>query len=63
MAYILQKGAYYCYLDGKHAICKTQNLNLATRFETQGNARAILNKATKKRVIPAFYYFNIPFRN
>lgn len=48
MAYILQKGAYYCYLDGKHAICKTQNLNLATRFETQGNARAILNKATKK---------------
>lgn len=48
MAYILQKNAYYCYLDGKHAVCKTQNLNLATRFETQGNARALLNKASKK---------------
>lgn len=48
MAYILQKDAYYCYLDGKHTICKTQNLNLATRFETQGSARAMLNKATKK---------------
>lgn len=48
MAYILQKDAYYCYLDGKHAVCKTQNLNLATRFETQGNARVMLNKATKK---------------
>lgn len=48
MAYILQKDAYYCYLDGKHTVCKTQNLNLATRFETQGSARAMLNKATKK---------------
>lgn len=48
MAYILQKNAYYCYLDGKHAVCKTQNLNLAIRFETQGNARALLNKASKK---------------
>lgn len=48
MAYILQKDAYYCYLDDKHAVCKTQNLNLATRFETQGNARALLNKASKK---------------
>ncbi len=48
MAYILQKDDYYCYLDGKHTVCKTQNLNLATRFETQGSARAMLNKATKK---------------
>ena len=48
MAYILQKDVYYCYLDGKHTVRKTQNLNLATRFETQGNARAMLNKATKK---------------
>lgn len=48
MAYILQKDVYYCYLDGKNAVCKTQNLNLATRFETQGNARALLNKASKK---------------
>lgn len=48
MAYILQKDDYYCYLDDKHTVCKTQNLNLATRFETQSSARAILNKATKK---------------
>lgn len=48
MAYILQKDDYYCYLDGKHTVCKTQNLNLATRFETRGSARAMLNKATKK---------------
>ena len=48
MAYILQKNAHYCYLDEKHAVCKTQNLNSATRFETQGNARALLNKASKK---------------
>lgn len=48
MAYILQKDNYYCYLDCKHAVCKTQNINLATRFDTQGNARAMLNKASKK---------------
>lgn len=48
MAYILQKDVYYCYLDGNRAVCKTQNLNLATRFKTQSNARAMLNKATKK---------------
>ena len=45
---MIEKNAYYCYLDGQHAVCKTQNLNLATRFETQGNARALLNKASKK---------------
>ena len=48
MAYILQKDNYYCYLDGKHAVCKTQSINMATRFATQGNARAMLNKASKK---------------
>lgn len=48
MGYILQKDNYYCYLDSKHAICKTQNINLATRFETQDSARVMLNKATKK---------------
>ena len=48
MAYILQKDNYYCYLDGKHAVCKTQSINMATRFDTQGNARAMLNKASKK---------------
>lgn len=48
MTYVLQRDNYYCQLDDKRAICKTQNLNLATRFETQGDARAMLNKATKK---------------
>lgn len=48
MAYILQKDNYYCYLDAKHAVCKTQDINLASRFDTQGNARALLNKASKK---------------
>jgi len=48
MAYILQKDIYFCYLDGNHAVCKTQNIKLATRFNTQGNARALLNKASKK---------------
>lgn len=48
MAFILQKDVYYCYLDEKHAVCKTQNINLATRFTTQGNARTLLNKASKK---------------
>ena len=48
MVYILQKDAYYCYLNGNRAVCRTQSLNLATRFETQGSARAMLNKATKK---------------
>lgn len=48
MAYILQKDNYFCYLDGKNAVCKTKNINLSTRFDTQGNARAMLNKASKK---------------
>lgn len=48
MAYILQKDDYYCYLNEKHAVCKIKNINLATRFTTQGNARAMLNKASKK---------------
>lgn len=48
MAYILQNDSYYCYLDGNRAVCETQNINLATRFKTQGSARAILNKATRK---------------
>ncbi len=48
MAYILQKDIYFCYLDDKHAVCKTQDINLATRFDTKGNARALLNKASKK---------------
>lgn len=48
MAFVLQKDNYFCYLDGKHAVCKTQNINLATRFDTQGNACAMLNKASKK---------------
>lgn len=48
MTYILQKDSYFCFLDGKNAVCKTQNINLAKRFNTQGEARAMLNKATKK---------------
>ncbi len=48
MAYILQKDIYFCYLDDKHTVCKTQDINMATRFDTQGNARGLLNKASKK---------------
>ena len=48
MAYILQNGIYYCFIDGNNAICKTQNINLATRFESSKKAHDRLNKATKK---------------
>jgi len=48
MAYILQNGIYYCYIDDKNAICKTQNINLATRFPDSKKAHDRLHKATKK---------------
>ncbi len=48
MAYILQNGIYYCYIDSKNAIYKTQNINLATRFSDSKKAYNILYKATKK---------------
>lgn len=48
MAYVLQKDSYYCYLNEKHAVLKTQDINLATMFDSQVNARVLLNKASKK---------------
>ncbi len=48
MAYILQNGIYYCYIDSKNAICKTQDINLATRFTDSNKAYDKLHKAAKK---------------
>lgn len=48
MAYILQNGTYYCFIDDKNAICKTQDINLATRFADSRKAHDKLHKASKK---------------
>ena len=48
MAYILQKDIYYCYLDDKHTVRKTQNINFATKFNTKANAYSMLNRASRK---------------
>lgn len=48
MSYILQKDNYYCYLDSNHAVCETQNIKLAARFNRQNDAQALLSKATRK---------------
>lgn len=48
MTYILRNKNYYCYLDAKRTVCKTQNVNLATRFDTQDDASDWLNRASKK---------------
>ncbi len=48
MSYILQKGNNYCYIDSKNAICKTQDINLATRFPDSKKALEKVQKATKK---------------
>ena len=48
MAYILQKGTEYCFIDDKYSICKTEDINLATRFENSQKAYDRLNSATKK---------------
>lgn len=48
MAYILQNDNYYCCFDGNRAVCETQNIKLAVRFNRQSDAQALLNKATRK---------------
>lgn len=48
MAYVLHNGIYYCYIDDKNTICKTQDINLATRFPNSKKAHEKLHKATKK---------------
>ncbi len=48
MAYILQNGIYYCYIDIKNVICKTKDINLATRFPDSKKAYDMVHKATKK---------------
>lgn len=48
MSYILQKGTYYCVIDNKNAIQKTQDINAATRFPSSAKAHDRLHKATKK---------------
>lgn len=48
MAYILQKGTQYCFIDERHSICKTEDINLATRFENSKKAHDKLDLATKK---------------
>lgn len=57
MAYILQNGMYYCLIDDKNAICKTQDINLATRFSSSAKAHDKLHKATKK--LKGFQVMNI----
>lgn len=48
MAYILQNGTYYCLIDNKNAVCKTQDANLATRFSDSKEAHDKLAWASKK---------------
>jgi 5-methylcytosine-specific restriction endonuclease McrA len=48
MSYILQNGIYYCFIDEKNAICKTQDIALATKFQDSSKAFERIRKATKK---------------
>jgi len=48
VSYILQNGIYFCYIDSKNAICKTQDISLATRFQDNKKAYEKLHRATKK---------------
>lgn len=48
MTYILQKGTYYCFINDKKAVCKTQDINLATRFPSDEKAQEKLTWASKK---------------
>lgn len=48
MEYILKKDNYYCSIDEKNTIRKTQNINIAYRFSSIEKAQNWLNKATKK---------------
>lgn len=48
MAYILQKDTWFCYLDENRAVRHTQDIYMATRFDTIGKVNALLNKATQK---------------
>lgn len=48
MSYILQNGTYYCFIDERNAICRTKDINLATKFDDSAKAHNKLNKATKK---------------
>lgn len=57
MAYILQNGMYFCLIDNKNAIRKTQDINLATRFSSSAKAHDKLHKATKK--LKGFQVVNI----
>lgn len=48
MAYILQKGSNYCYIGENNAVRKTQDRELASKFNQIDDAHALLHKATKK---------------
>lgn len=48
MAYILQKGDRYCFLDNKNKVNKTQDIDTAIKFTDIGMAYELLSKARKK---------------
>lgn len=48
MTCILKRGSYYCLIDDKNVIRKTQDFNSATRFKDKNAAEVQLNRATKK---------------
>ena len=48
MAYILQKGEEYCFLDSRNKIRRTQDISLALRFTDIKKAYDLLHMARKK---------------
>lgn len=48
MAYILQKGEEYCFLDSRNKIRRTQDIGLALRFTDIKKAYDLLHMARKK---------------
>ena len=48
MAYILQKGNEYCFLDGRNKINRTQDIDYATRFTDIKKVYDLLHMARKK---------------
>lgn len=48
MSYVLQSRTFYCFVNDKKAICKTQDIESATKFPSSEKAFKELHRASKK---------------
>lgn len=48
MAYVITNGSYYCQINKKNGILKTQDINLAAKYASRSDAQNLLDRATKK---------------